>query len=67
MKRPKKPHGGQVKTRLQLTTLHLAKLFEVQSNTILCWLHTERLVLSGDPVEDFITLARLARDKGLLD
>lgn len=67
MKRLKKRHGGQVSDRLRLNTLTLAKLFNVKPDTIRHWLFREQLVLTGDPVEDFITLARLARDKGLLD
>ena len=54
-------------TRFILKTNDIARIFGVQVDTIRRWMSDKRLVLSGDPVKDFITLAKLARDKGLLD
>lgn len=51
--------------RLVLRTNDLARLFQVHPRTIKRWLSTKQLVLTEDPVQDFLTLAEVWRNLGL--
>ena len=68
-RRERKPHGGQRKVRLSLTTKDIALIFRVKEDTVRQWLSKKRdtLQFTGDPATDFLVLANLAKEKGLLD
>jgi hypothetical protein len=51
------PRTGAI--RLKLKTEDLARAYNVRPGTIRNWIYQGKLVLTGDPVVDFLTLANL--------
>ncbi len=55
--------GRRDSIRLALRTGDLARLLGVSRRTVFHWLKTGRLVLTGDPIEDFDTLAAMRSER----